>query len=189
MIRRFRLHCVISWLSSPAVLLVIFWTAGLLLGALLAPAAADPLFSLMRPEFTGRVSIVSELITAILPLLLAAYAVNIHNTRLLILISFCRAFLFSYCGCFLYRIYGSAGWLVRSALQFADVLSVPVFCWFCIRQVNRGAGLCKRDLTVSVVLTLIAACLDSLIIAPFFANLIDIGLEGSLFHVGFDLRL
>ena len=64
--------------------------------------------------------------------------------------------------------------MLRFMLQFVDIFSVPVFCWFCIRHVSGGVELNKKDLMISLLLTLIAASIDYLVIAPFFANLIDI---------------
>ena len=189
MIHRFRLQYIIRRLCNPHLLFAAVWILGLFLGAVLAPTADDPLFSLMRPEIHYRVSIVTGLITAFLPLLIAAYGVYSRKSRLLYLICFFRAFHFSFCGSFICTLYGNAGWLVRIFLQFTDLLSVPVLCWFCIRQIPGDKALKKKDLVISLALTAAAFILDHFLIAPFFANLTDNILEGSLIHVGFDLRL
>jgi len=171
---RFRLHIFTRWLRSDIAILVSFWFAGLFLGAYLAPTAADPLFTLVHPVISGRVSVISGLITASLPLLLAAYAVNIHKPKLLFFIIFLKAFHFSFCGGLIYSIFGTAGWMLRLLVQFTDIFTVPVFCWFCIRHSLGRVGLNKKDLIISLSLTLLAASIDYLVIAPFFANLIDI---------------
>ena len=171
---RYLLQAFIKPFRSDIGLLVTVWVFGLVLGALLAPGGEDPFLSLMRPELTHRVSIVFGLMSASLPLLLAAYAVSIYNAKLLYLISFSKAFLFSYCGFFVYSLFGSAGWLMRLLLQFTDIVSVPVYCWFCIRQVAGKKRLAMKDLIISLLVTLSAAGIDYVLLGPFFAMLIDI---------------
>ena len=170
----FRSSSVFRWLRSNTVLLWIVWIIGLLLGALLAPAPSDPSFFLIRPYLSGEVSIVSHLTAVSLPLLLAAYAVNINKPILILLISFLKAVHFSYCGCLIYTIYGSAGWLVRFLFQFADIFAVPVFCWFCIRQLSGTSKYQNRERMVCIGLTFFFAITDILLISPFLAKLLHI---------------
>lgn len=171
---RLQLHAVIKWFRGNIGLLVSLWILGLVLGAFFAPAPDDPYFSLMRPEIKHRVSIVFGLMTAILPLMLAAYAVCIQNQKLLLFVSFCKAFLFSFCGCLIGSLFGSAGLLMRLLLQFTELISAPVFCWFCIRQLSGDNGLQTKDLVISLLVTLAAAGIDYFLLGPYFAMLIDI---------------
>lgn len=177
---KMRIHCrfqpstVFRWFCSNCMLFGIVWTLGLILGAFLAPQSGDPFFSLMRPYFSGRVSIVSHLIMVCLPLMLAAYAVYIHKPKLLLFVAFLKAFHFSFCSCLLDSCFGTAVWLLRFLFQFADIFAVPVFCWFCIRQLSGNCSLQKKDLVISAVLTLLFAVVDAVVIAPFLTKLINI---------------
>ena len=169
--RQNKLHAVIKWCRSDAALLAFLWTAGLFLGTL-AAQFAGPSFSLMRPS--SGVSIVTPLVAAAFPFLLAAFAVHIHRPKLLLFLCFCKAFCFAFCGCLIWCAYGSAGWLVRFLLMFTDICMVPVLCWFCMRHITGPIISEKRDLAVCIVIAVIVAGIDYFAVSPFLAKLIDI---------------
>ena len=160
---RNNLRVVTRWLRSDFSLTVLFWLAGLILGTLVFV----PDSSLMRPGFPGRVSIVSAIVTATFPFLLAALAVHINCKKLLWMICFFKAFCFAFCGALLWSAYGSAGWLIRFLLIFTDICTLPVFFLCCIRR-N------KRDFVVCILISLSVACIDYFVVSPFLAKLITI---------------
>ena len=169
-----RFHKVVKQLRCRDVSLMVVWSLGLLLGAVFSPGPGNALFALAHWEGSSRVPLISHLATVSLPLLLTAYVVSIRKPHFLLVISFIRAFQFTFCGGFIYSLYGSAGWLVRLLLQFTDIFSVPILCWFSLRHISGDRGLNKKDFRISLALTLIVGCIDYFAISPFFARLIDI---------------
>jgi len=170
--QRFRMD--LKQFRMSTVTLIVVWSVGLLLGALFSPNLGDAVFTIVRREVSARSSVISHLVTVCLPLLLAAFVVNKHKSYLLLLISIVRAFQFTFCGGIICSLYGSAGWLVRFLLQFSDVFSVPILCWFSLRHISVDRGVNKKDFRISLLLTLIVGCIDYFVISPFFASLIDI---------------
>lgn len=154
-------RAVIRWLRSDFSLTVLFWLAGLLLGTFVF----KPDLSLMHPQFPNRVSIVSAIVTATFPFLLAALAVRINCKKLLWIICFLKAFSFAYCGALIWHTYGSAGWLIRFLLMFTDICTLPAFFWCCIRC-------SKKDFLVSLLFAVSAACINYSVISPFLAKII-----------------
>ena len=174
---RFRLRSAGGFFRSGLMRFFVVWALGLALGCILAPPpteGATQTLVVMKLGWIPRLILVSA------PLALAAFAVYIGEVRLIFLVAFLKALQFSYCGSFLYGMYGSAGWLVRLLCQFADVVAMPAFCWFCIGHISENRKLQKRGLALSAAWIAASAAVDHFVIVPFLANLIDISLEGSL---------
>ena len=165
--RRNDLHVVTRWLRSDVTLLFFFWLAGLVIGTLVL--VPDP--PLMRPQPQAGVSIVSAIVTTILPFLLAALAVHINRKKLIWFICFLKAFSFAFCGALIWSSYAGAGWLVRFLLMFTDICTLPVFCWYCIRSFSTAK---RGDLAVCILISLTSAGIDHFVVSPFLAKLITI---------------
>ena len=87
------------------------------------------------------------------------------------LICLTKVFTFAFGGFGITYTYGSAGWLVRLLLQFSDILTMPILCWFALRHITgRNAGW-KRDFGICLGLEIIICCLDLWYISPFLATI------------------
>lgn len=151
-----------------------FWIVGILAGMLAAAAGADEsVLSLMRRAASCRVSIVALFLTAVLPFLIAAYAVMIHKDLLLFASSTLRGFGFGCCAWLVVRAFGSAAWLVQPMLQFTDNILMAVYCffgfWFCS---GRGGSL-KRWVIGCIILTAAVTVFDYLAVSPFLVTLLE----------------
>ncbi len=151
--------------------LVFFWFAGLLSGCCFAAYSGESFFLLMRTAATVRVSIVGMFAVSFLPFLLSAYAVYCGRPQLMLPLCYCKALMFSWCAFGIQCAFGTAGWLMR-LLQFSDLLTVPVFCWFCLRHINRS-GTFRRDFITCTALYLLAGSLDYCVVSPFLVMLTD----------------
>lgn len=112
-------------------ILAFSWLSGLGAGALVFRFADDISVSLMRSAAESPVSIVGLLICTLLPFLFTAFAVYLSLPRLLIPISFCKAFAYAYVSCAVLTAFGTAGWLVRALLLFSDTCCAGLLygCW------------------------------------------------------------
>ena len=169
-----RLHHLIACIRHPAFLLFFWGSVGLILGTVIAAHADLYFVSWMRSAVLSRESIICLASAQLLPFLIAAYAVYISSFGILYATCSCRLFVFSYIGSLVGIAFGSAGWLVKLLFLFIDVTVVPCLCWFCFqRTVLRGASF-KRDLWISIGISIAAVLLDYLLISPFLVRIIDI---------------
>ena len=166
-------RCVSFFLRNSAIaLLLLIWFFGLLLGSYLAAVSGESFFLLMRTAASSRVSIVGLIASSFLPFLFSAFAVYTNKYKLLYICCFSKALMFAWCAFASAAAYQSAGWLVRCFLQFSDILLIPVFCWFSIRQVS-GVSTLKRDLSLCTALFVLVGSLDYCVVSPFLVMLID----------------
>lgn len=152
------------------IILSFCWGMGWVCGVLLFLYAGTPGVSLMRGIAFGSVSVVSLFCIGSIPFLFTAYAVFISELRLLFLICFCKACLFSFISVGISVAFSSAGWMMRTMLLFSGsiwcvelyflwlrLLSGRKACWFPVISVGIAAG-----------------CISYYIISPFLAGLIEI---------------
>ena len=144
------------------------WFLGLLTGMIAAADLDDLFLPLMRPV---GVSIFRQIAAILLPFLFAAIAAYLDKPYLLHMICFFKVITFGFCSMLIYRAYGSAGWLIRLLLQFSDILSLPLLCWYCLRQFERPRP--YKDLIYCSFLAGIFVCIDHFAVLPFLAELID----------------
>ncbi len=162
-------EAVALYSMSGSGLLAICWLAGLVCGMLLSLYAGTPIFSMMRSALYAPVSIVSLLITGLIPFLFTAFAVFISKPWLIFAICFCKACLVSFVSTGISAAYGSAGWLVCSLLLFHSgaVCVMLHLLWSGILSGRRGRWL-------AALLGMVAAGFASYyIISPFVACLIE----------------
>lgn len=164
---------IIRFLKRPLCLLCSVWLVGLVFGVLAASGLDDTYFHLMRPLDSHGLSIFRQLAAVYLPFLFAAYAVSIDKSKLILILCFLKAFSFSFCGCLIFILYGSAGWLVRFLLLFSDVITIPALFWFCLRHIDGQILSAKRDLILCALLATVVVCIDYFVVSPFAAELID----------------
>lgn len=149
------------------------WLAGLVCGILVCLSAGSSLSSWMRSTVFGSVSIVSLLFAAILPFLLSAFAVYISKPALLLVICFCKAFLFSFVSLGVYQAFGSAGWLIRLLLLFSDCMLIPLLFWYWHRHLMSKCSFCVWESVFVLALSVLIGSIDFSIISPFLVSLID----------------
>ena len=143
----------------------------MLLGVSLAGSLSD--VSWMRMVCENHVSIVGLLPVLLLPFLLSAMAVFLSQTWLLYVIGFFKAFSFGFCCALTQFAFGDSGWLIRLLLFFSDSWSLPLLCWFCLRHLDGQLRTVKIDLAACLGLTIFFALMDSWMVAPFLASLIN----------------
>ena len=148
--------------------LIFFWFLGLLLGTLFA-AGLDPVsLPLMRRLFSASVSIVIHLILAVLPFLICTYGFVIRRQEIVLSMLFCKGFSYALLAVSVYRIYGSASWLLQPMLQLSDLLLMPMLFWFCLRN---GRTL-MRDHFICLSAAIGAVLIHCCVVLPFVAELI-----------------
>lgn len=174
MFRSFRADLLGFIRHSKTLQISFCWILGLLSGTFIAAKIDTSSLSLMRWTAFGSVSIVDLFIAAVFPFLIAAYAVYINKPKLLLLLSGCKAFLFSFFAYAAWHAYGSAGWLVQPLLQFTDIFLIPVLCWFCIRHIAGTANSRRKDIGICFLFIAAVVAVDYFMVAPFLAKLIDI---------------
>lgn len=154
-----------------SLLLAFFCVTGALTGICIADRSGEHFFSMMRMAPSVHVSITGLIASAVLPFLIAAFAVYISAPQILYSILFLKIMLFCWCGCGIYAVFGSAGWLVRMLLQFTDCCMVPVLCWFCLRHSSGSHVFLWRDFSVCIAIAGIIGIIDYSVISPFLATL------------------
>lgn len=149
-----------------ARLLAFSWILGLGCGGLVFRFAGESIVSLMPIAVSGPVSIVGLLTCTLLPFLFTAFAVYVSLPWLLIVVSFCKSFLYAYVSCAVLTAFGSAGWLVRALLLFSDTCGAVLLysCWLWYLDRGRRSsvfGVCAYSIAAAA-----AALMDGLYIAP-----------------------
>ncbi len=159
--------------QKKAAVLACCWISGLLLGSTYSYGAGESYFLLMRMAATSRVSIVGLLFLLYFPFLIAAYFALTLRPQSMLILCFCKAFIFACCGFAATSVFGTAGWMIRMLLQFSDCCIIPFFIWFCLRNISEPSVSIKWDLLLCSFVALFVAVLDFCVISPFLANLID----------------
>ena len=154
--------------SNPALLLA--WSLGLVVGVYFFLSAGTPVFSMMREIPAGSVSIVSLLVTGLIPFLFTAYAVFISSYWLILAVCFCKAILNSFISMGITVAYASAGWLVRSLLLISDsfICVLLLFLWLRFRSES------KTRWFLSWLVCIVISTSVFYIISPYAAGLIEI---------------
>lgn len=152
-------------------ILAFSFAAGLAAGSFSCSSAEFNSVSWMRGAADSPVSIVGLLGVICLPFIFSAAAVFMNQIWLLIPIAFCKALSFIQVSLGISKAYGSAGWLMRFLLMFADIVCLPVLVFFWVRF-----GFCRKPMSCWTVLSFlgIAACIgcfDFCVISPIVVGL------------------
>ena len=157
----------------PFVALACCFCSGIFLGHYYASGGNQTYFLLMRMAPSCPVSIVGLISVTFLPFLISAFAVYFSHHELLLPVCFCKAFSFACCAITATRVFGSAGWLVRLLLQFTDICTLPLLCWFWIRHARGEHEKLWMDIILCGVLVMVIGVVDYCVIAPYLVSLID----------------
>lgn len=155
------------------VLLAVCWISGLLCGAFLSISAADIYLPLMRGLYKNAVSIVSVLRIVFLPFLLSAFAVLLSAPVMILPVCFGKTFLCAYSFFYVFRTFGTVGWIITGVFLFPDWAALPVLYWYWrsvfLRERHNGAV----SFCVAAAFLAGIVWLDLRIISPVGAGLID----------------
>jgi len=165
-------HPIRKQLTS-RILLIAVWVAGLVCGCFIAAQASDTYLLLMHRAANSSVSITGLLSAVLLPFLMIAFSVYISRPKLIYLICFLKACVFTITGISVMYAYGSAGWLVRLLLQFTDSVALLLLCWFALRHLDGSKDKLWSDTALCGVLTACLGCIDYCYVSPFLVMLIE----------------
>lgn len=154
-------------------LLAFSWLLGLGAGGLCFRYAGDSAVSVMLLAPEAQLSIVSLFLCTLLPFLFSAFAVYLRRPRLLILICFCRAFLYAYVLCALFSAFPASGWLLRWLLLFTDSCAAALLFGFCLHHISGYYGFSATGFGLCTVCIGLAAGLDYAVISPFLRQLLS----------------
>lgn len=169
---RFLLHDLPAWWRKGSTAFLAFsFFGGLISGAAAFLFSGDSLLPMMRSSLYCSVSIVSMLLILTLPFLLSALAVSFSEPRLLLLVSYGKAFLFSFVLLGISRAFGSAGWLIRWLLAFGDCATLPLLYLYWQRHISGEVKFSNAECLVFLSLYFLAGSIDYCLIAPFLAGL------------------
>lgn len=171
--RIFKLHYIHSFVGSAEFLLSVCCLLGLLCSAFLGAFFSDSYGYLMRMAATSRVSVVGLSITLLLPLFLSFICIHCGRPKLLYGICFFKSFMLGLCAMGCFYAFGSGGWLVRLFMQFSDLITFPVLCWFMLRCISSSGKAVRRDYIICSGVFLLAGILDFFYISPYLVMLID----------------
>ena len=152
------------------LLLILAWSAGFLCGCI-AMTHSDVDISLMLSAASGRMSIVGLVCVCILPFLLTAFAVSIHQTFWIIFLAFLKAFCLGFCFLAFKFAFGDMHWFYRALVLFSDLVCVWVLSilWFKVYVLNTSF----HAITVSALVCLGFGLIDYCYISPFLADIIN----------------
>ena len=154
------------------VLLALFWVLGLCAGQAVCILSEPLSTSVMRSAASSAVSIVGLLHT-LFPFFLSAIAIALHAPRMLLALSFGKAFLSSYASLAICRFFGTSGWLARWFLMFSDLFTLPMlyFLWHRCLAADRTVSIPEALLLMSFALLI--ASIDYSIISMLFLAFVN----------------
>ena len=159
------------WRRHSPRLLAFCWIAGLIAGAAYSCFSADFCTVLIRRSTAQGMSFSGMMTVTTLPFLLSALAFSLSEPWLLLVISTCKAFSFSFCAVGVSLAFGQSGWLVRFLFLFSDLLQLPLLCWYWLRHI-KGSANGRWDIPFCTVSLTAIGVLDYAVIAPFLASVI-----------------
>ncbi|MGM9548844.1 MAG: hypothetical protein ACI3V5_03265 [Faecousia sp.] len=168
----FHRNLPVWWRKCCFLILAFCWIAGLLSGAYVFRSAGSSLDSLMRGALFRPVSIAGLLCVTIFPFLFSAFAVYISEPRLLLLVCFGEAFVFSFVSLGLTQCGGSAGWLIRWLLSFSTSLTAPLLYLYWLRHLTGRKRFCSLEAAGMLCMCALIGSVDFRLISPFLAGLI-----------------
>lgn len=153
-------------------LLIGVWLAGMALGIVLCQFLNEVVFSLMGSVLTGRISIVSLLLTILIPLTVSFLCQRYHFFLLVYLTAFAEAFVLGFSAYAVVLYSGPAGWLIHFFLLFHCYIGAACSLWLWLRQFS---GCCdsmfSRDYWICASLMGVAGAVDYFLVSPFLGTL------------------
>ena len=162
-----RLFC-----CGDTILLALAWILGLCSGQAVCMLSESLPSSMMRSAACSAVSIVGLLHT-FFPFFLSAVAIVLHAPRMLLPLSFGKAFFSSYASFAICSFFGTAGWLARWFLMFSDLFTLPMlyFLWHRCLAADRTVSIPEALLLMAFALLI--ASIDYSIISMLFLAFVN----------------
>lgn len=157
--------------KSAVVSLAFIWSIGLLFGIAAANRSALFLTPMIRSCAVTAVSFWGLSVVTVLFFLLCAYAVIFCKALVYIFIA-CKGFAFGYCICGVAAAFGSAGWLIRGMLLFANIGAILPLFYFIIHHFFCEKRFCFCCFAVCLTASLFAVYLDHFFVSPFLVKLL-----------------
>lgn len=167
-VHSFSLNC-----RFPALGLAFFWISGLLFGALYSFSTIDYFSSLMRMLLHSRVSIVSFVFILSFHLIVLSASFRFLPKPFFFLLSFLKAFVYSFCLVCTYLSFGTAGWLIHFLLTYTDTCTIIPFLWFSLRSILGYSHTLKRDAVVYLSIYIAVYVIDLLWVSPYWTYVIS----------------
>ena len=152
-------------------ILAMLWPFGFLAGCLFYLSARSIFSPLMCGAVIGSVSIVSLLFCTLFPFLISAFAVFLSCPWLLILVGFCKSFLFGFLSLGLVLAFGGGGWFLRFLVLSADILTFPLLFWYLHRNLLTISKSFLEESALVISLALLMGIANYVYILPFLADL------------------
>ena len=149
------------------VALAFVWTLGLCSGQVVCLMSEPTCTSLMHSAACSTVSIVCLLHT-FFPFFLSAVAYFMHTPRMLLPLSFGKAFLSSYASFAIRKLFGTAGWLARCFFMFSDLCTLPMLYFFWYRCLSDDREVSVSEVILLMALALLIASIDYSVISKLF---------------------
>ena len=147
------------------LILAIFWLSGILFGVACYCVSPEDTVSLMCGIFAGPVSIVGVLNAVFVPFLLSVVFIVLSMKRMLMVLCFFKAFLFSFVSVGILASCGYGGWLLRYFLLFGDCTMLPLLYWYWVHAFTGSAKHLWVSSFFTCCLFLLTTILDYRVIA------------------------
>lgn len=149
----------------------VFWISGLILGVVTALYIDEALFVPFRAMVCRPAPMISLMLTTGLPFLFSAIAVFLSKPWMLIVIAFCKTAVFALVSFMMLLTFGSAGWMMRGMVMFADICTLPFFFGFCWRHLDKN--ICVSSSSGIYLIALLLICgFDIYGISPFLTKVL-----------------
>ena len=172
MVRFLCLNLSLSNYRIIRLVLVILWTCGLLLGAILSVSADFFLSSTVLSTVQGSLSIICFLSAQQLPLLFTAIDIYISQPFIILPVVFAKAVFYANVGIGLLRSFDVSGWLFCAFLMFSDSLILPILWWIWLQFCSEERQPVSRFIIFAAAGIIGIGCFDFFIVAPFWTQLV-----------------
>ena len=159
------------WRHTAPGLLAASWGLGILLGYFVASSVSQTLVELVPQTTCQIMSMTGCLSVTVLPFFLTAFVVTFSEPCLLLFISTCKAFSFSFCAWGVCLAYGQCGWLVLFLFLFSDFLLIPLQYFYWLRHIRGDRAPESWELPILLGAAILVGYVDYHFVAPFLASL------------------
>jgi len=147
------------------------WCFGLIIGVYSFSQASSASLTLIRTSLDFRVSIVTLVVSALLPIVLSALAFRLCVEWAAYLVCFFKAFSFAYCSVGICLAFTGAGWLFRTMMLFSDIGSILFLFWFTLRNLLFKRCHARKDFWVGFFGIVGVVVIDYYTILPLLTDL------------------
>ena len=157
---------------SSIYILTFLWTFGLSSGMVLASRARLVTDSWMCAVTTNSVSILSLLITMLIPFLISFVAFRLGSAIMIYLLAFLKSFLYGFSRCLMIHLFLGATWFLNVFLFFSDsILTVILLLYWFHRFQKSNVYSLRNDLIY--LFSAVAVCIfDYLIVLPIWTKIV-----------------